>query len=103
MPYGDEGRNDRLIPARRDAEKVNDRDLLVHGVPQPAIIRWIWVGSHEGIFDEFIASIDLLVGIALIVIPDPTAAPGHHGANAQQPGHLTWPENAPLRIHQRDA
>jgi hypothetical protein len=45
----------------------------------------------------------LPVGIALIVIPDPTAAPGYHGPNTEQPGHLTWLENAPLWIYQRDA
>jgi hypothetical protein len=76
---------------------------VLHRFPQSAIIGRVRVAAHECILDEFIASIDLLVGVTLIVMPDPTAAPRHHGSDAEQPGHLTWLKYASLRVHERDA
>jgi hypothetical protein len=38
VPSHDECWNDRLIPARRSAEEINDRDLMLHRIPEPAVI-----------------------------------------------------------------
>jgi len=41
--------------------------------------------------------------LALIVVPDPTALPGKHCADRQQPRHLSGLEDAPLRIDEWEA
>src|SRR5580693_6251295 len=48
-------------------------------------------------------AIDLLVCLALIVVPDPGTAPGKDGPQAQQPAHLAGLEDAALWIDQRNA
>jgi hypothetical protein len=38
---------------------------------------------HEGVIDDIISGIDLLVDLTLIVIPDPSAPSREHRFNAQ--------------------
>src|SRR5271154_1017063 len=77
----DECRNDHLIVTGRGAEEIDDRDLPLHRIPEPPVIRRVRIGPHEGVVDDIIAFINLLVGLALIVIPNPTASPGEHGSD----------------------
>lgn len=39
VPADNECRDDGLIPTRRRAEEIDDRDLLLHRIPEPAVIR----------------------------------------------------------------
>src|SRR5580704_3240063 len=39
MPADDECRDDALIATGRSAEKIDDRDLLLHRIQKPAVIR----------------------------------------------------------------
>jgi hypothetical protein len=55
MPTHYECRDDGLIPTGRGAEKVDDRNLMLHRIPEPAVIRRVWVATHEGVFDDIIA------------------------------------------------
>ena len=103
VPAHNECRNDRLIPSDRTPKEIDDRDLLLHRVPEPAVIGRVRVGAHEGVFDDIIAHVDLAMGLALIVIPDPTASPGEYGSDGQQPCHLPGLEDAALRVNERDA
>ena len=41
--------------------------------------------------------------LALVVVPDPSAAPRKSGSKTQQPSHLVRFENAALRIDERNA
>jgi hypothetical protein len=84
MPPHDEGRCDRLRPAGGGPEEIDDRDLFLHRLAQPAVIRRVRVGAHECVFDNIIARVDLPVSILLIVIPDAPALPGEHGSDGQQ-------------------
>ena len=103
MPAHDECRDDGLIPTRRRAEEIDDRGLLLHRIPKPAIIGRVRVGPHEGIVDNFVARVDLAMSVALIVIPDPSAPSREHGLDAQYVCHLPRLENPALRIHEGDA
>jgi putative restriction endonuclease len=38
---------DRLIATGRSAEKIDNGDLMLHRVPEPAVIRRVWVGAHD--------------------------------------------------------
>jgi len=80
MPANDKGGKDRLIPARRCAEEVDDRDLLLHGVVEPAVIGHVRVGAHEGVLDDFFTIVDLTMGLPLVVIPNTPTLPGEDGA-----------------------
>jgi len=77
-------------------EWLNDRDLPLHRIPKPAVIRRVRVGAHECIVDDIIARVDLAMSVALIVIPDPSAFSREHRFDAQQVFHLPWLENAAL-------
>jgi hypothetical protein len=103
VPPDDECRNDRLVPTGRCAEEIDDRDLLLHRIPEPTVVGRIRVAPHEGIVDEIVAGVDLLVGLALILIPDPAASTREHGADGQEPGHLTWFEDAALGVDEGNA
>src|SRR5439155_301995 len=103
VPAHDERRDDRLVAPRRGPEEIDNWDLLLHSFAEPAVIRRVWVRAHECVFDNIIARVDLPMGLALVVIPDPTALPWKDGSDRQQPGHLAGFEDAPLRIDERDA
>jgi hypothetical protein len=103
MPADDEGRNDGLITTGRGAEEVDDRDLPLHGIPQPPIIWRVWIGAHERVIHDIIAGIDLAMNVALIVIPDPSAPSREHRLDAQEVFHLARLEDPALRIDQRNA
>jgi hypothetical protein len=103
MPAHDECRDDGLIPTRRSAEEIDDRDLLLHRIPEPAVIRGVRVGPHEGIVDNLVARVDLAMSLALIVITDPPALAREHGSDGKQPCHLPGFEDSALRIHEGDA
>jgi hypothetical protein len=76
---------------------------MPHGIPEPAVIRRIWVGAHECIIDYIIAGVDLLVSFTLIVIPNPSALSREHGSDGQQPCHLARLEDAALGVDERNA
>ncbi len=71
-----------------NAEIGIDADQVSIRIPKPAVIRRVQVDAQKGVFHHIIAGVDLLVGLALIVIPDPPASSGEHGSDGQQPGHL---------------
>ena len=98
MPLDDESRDDGLIPTGRSAEEIDDRDLLSHGVEEPAVIRRVRVGAHECVIDDIITGIDLLVDLTLVVIPNPSAPSREHRLDAQQVCHLPRLKNSTLRI-----
>src|SRR5262245_830635 len=81
VPAHNECRNDGLIPTGRGSEEIDGRDLLLHRVPEPAIIRGVRVGAHELVVDYIIARINLAVSFTLIVVPNPSASPGEHGSD----------------------
>jgi hypothetical protein len=62
----------------------------------------IRVRTHEGIFDNFVAVVDLPVGLALIVIPHASTLPGKDSSDREQRRHLSRFENAALRVDERD-
>jgi hypothetical protein len=103
MPAHNECWNDRLIMTRRGAEEINYRDLLLHRIPEPAVIRRVWVGAHKGVFDDIITRVDLAISLALIVIPDPPTVPREHGSDRQQVFHLARLEDTALRVDERYA
>jgi hypothetical protein len=78
-------------------------DLLLQSLAEPAVIRRVRVGAHEGVFDDIIALIDLAMSFALIVIPNATALAGEDGPDREQGRHLPRLEDAALRIDQWDA
>jgi hypothetical protein len=92
-----------LIATRRGAEEIDDRDLPLHRIQEPAVIRRVRVGAHECVFDDIITHVDLAMSLALIVIPDPPAASKEHGSDGHQPCHLPGLEDPPLRVDERDA
>jgi len=77
MPPDDKRRDDGLIAIGRSAEEIDDRDLLLHRIPEPAVIRGVRVGPHEGIVDTLVARVDLAMSLALFVIPDSPALLGN--------------------------
>jgi hypothetical protein len=98
MPPDDKRRDDGLIAIGRSAEEIDDRDLLLHRIPEPAVIRGVRVGPHESIVDNLVARVDLAVSLALIVIPDPPALPREHRSDGQQPCHSPRLENPALWV-----
>jgi hypothetical protein len=98
VPAYDKCRDDGLIPTGRGAEKIDDRDLLLHRIPEPAVIRRVRIGAHELVVDDIITSVDLAMSVALIVIPDPSAPFREHRFDAQQVFHLPGLEDPALRV-----
>jgi hypothetical protein len=98
MPPHDKCRDDGLIPTRRCAKEIDDRGLLLHRIPEPAVIRRVRVGPHEGVVDNLVACVDLAISLALIVIPDPSAPSREDGFDAQQVCHLPRLEDPALRV-----
>src|ERR1700730_18999132 len=96
-PSHDERRNDRLIPTGRRAEEIDDRDLLLHRIQEPAVIRRVRVGAHELVVDDIITRVDLAMSLALVVVPDSPALPGEHRLDTQQVFHMPRLENPALR------
>jgi len=103
VPAHDERRDDRLIPTGRGAEEIDNRDLPLHRIQKPAVTRRVQVTAHGLVFDDIITHVDLAMGLALIIIPDPSASSRKHGLNAQQVCHLLWLENPEPRVDQRNA
>jgi hypothetical protein len=103
MPAHDECRDDGLIPTGRRAEEIDDRDLLVHHIQEPAVIRRVRVGAHECVVDNLVARVDLVMSLALILIPDPSTSSREDGLDAQQVCHLARLEDPALRVGQRNA
>jgi hypothetical protein len=103
VPSHDERRNDRLIPTRRRAQEIDDRDLLPHRIQKPAVIRRVRISAHELVVDDIITRVDLAMSVALIVIPDPSAPSREHRFDAQQVFHLPGLEDPVLRIHEGNA
>src|ERR1700756_4569562 len=98
MPADDKCRDNRLIPTGRNAEEIDDRDLLLHRIPEPTVIRRVRIGAHKSVIDDIITSVDLAMNLALIVIPDLSAPSREHGLDAQQVFHLPGLEDPALRL-----
>jgi hypothetical protein len=64
----------------------------------PAVIRRVRVATHECVLDDITTRIDLGMCLALVVIPDPPAAPGEHGSDGQERRHLPRLEDPALRL-----
>jgi hypothetical protein len=60
------------------------------------------VGSHESIVDDIVAGVDLLVGFALILIPDAAALPREDRTDREETAHLARLEYATLWVNQRN-
>ena len=73
VPAHNECRNDGLIPTGRGSEEIDDRDLLLHRVPEPAVIRRVRVAAHESVIDDIITRVGLAMSLALIG-PDPSTS-----------------------------
>jgi hypothetical protein len=103
MPADDECRDDGLITTGRSAEEIDHRDLSLHRIPEPAVIRRVRVGAHERVIHDIIARVDLAMDLALIVIPNPSPPSGEHGLDAQKVFHLPGLEDPALRVDQRNS
>ena len=55
MPAHNECWVDGLIPTGRRAKEIDDRNLPLHRIQEPAVIRRVRVGAHELVVDEVIA------------------------------------------------
>ena len=82
MSPHNECRDDGRIMIRRRAEEIDNRDLLLHRVQEPAIISRVKVGAHELVVDDIITSVDLAMSVALIVIRDSSAPSREHRLDA---------------------
>jgi hypothetical protein len=70
MPAHYECRDDGLIPTGRRAEERDDRDLPLHRIQEPRVIRRVRVGAYECVVDDIIACVDLAMSLARIIVPD---------------------------------
>ncbi len=59
MPAHYECRDDGLIPTRRRAEEIDDWDLPLHRIQEPAVIRRVRIGARECVVDDIITRVDL--------------------------------------------
>jgi hypothetical protein len=71
VPANAEGRHDRQVMAGRRAEEIDHRDLAHHRLVQASVIGRIPVDPHEGVLYGISACVDLMMRLALVVIPDP--------------------------------
>ena len=88
VPSYDEGWDNWPVATGRDPKEIDHGHLLLHRLAEPPIVRRTRVGSHEGVFDAVVPSVDLLLGFPLIVIPDPGSRSWEHGFHTQQARHL---------------
>jgi hypothetical protein len=44
---------------RRSAEEIDDRDLVLHRIPEPAVVRRVRVRAHECVINDIITGVDL--------------------------------------------
>ena len=103
MPSSNKCRNLCKKAPRRDADKINNRNLLLAGFPQPPVVCGVWIGPHERVLNQIVALVDLTMDLTLVVVPDLRTWLWEDGADGQQVMHLPWLEDSALRIHQRDA
>ncbi|MGC1891636.1 MAG: hypothetical protein WA709_37095 [Stellaceae bacterium] len=75
----------------------------MHCIQKPAVIRRVQITAHELVFNDIITRADLAMGLALIVIPDPSAPPREHRLDAQQACHCRGLKTSALRVDQRNA
>jgi hypothetical protein len=68
-----------------------------------SVIGGVRVLPHESIVDRLVALENLVVHLALIVVPDLATGLREHGLDRQQVSHLVRLEDAPLRIDEGDA
>ena len=64
MPTHDESWDYGLITTGRRAEEIDDGDLPLHRISEPAVIRRIRIGAHESIIDDIITRVDGIGGNA---------------------------------------
>jgi hypothetical protein len=103
IPVHDEGRHDRLVAPGRGAQEIDERDLALGGLAQPDVVRRRRISAHEGVVELVLPGVDLLMDLALVVVPDPAALPQEYGADAQQKGHLPGFKDAALGVPKRPA
>jgi hypothetical protein len=68
-----------------------------------SVIGGVRVLPHESIVDRLVALENLVVHLALIVVPDLATGLREHGLDRQQVSHLMRLEDAPLRIDEGNA
>src|SRR5262249_43905927 len=85
-----------------NTEKVNDRNLILACVTQPAVIGRVRVLPHEGVIDRFAAFKNLAVDLALVVVPDSAAGLREYRLDGEKILHLLRLKDATLRIDERN-
>ena len=92
-----------LIAAGRNAEEIDDRNLVLERLAKPSVVGGVRVLAHEGVIDRLVALENLAMHLALVVVPDLAARLREHSLDRQQELHLLRLEDAALRIDERDA
>ena len=88
IPPGNEGRDYSLVLARRDAQEIDDGNLVLVSLAQPSVVGGSRVGAHKGVVDGFLALVDLPVRVPLVVVPDLSTASRYDGLDRQEEAHL---------------
>lgn len=103
IPPNDKGGNDGVIESGSKPKEINNWNLSIHYFSKPTIICSLWISSHESIFHNLVALINLLLHAALIVVPDFPARTRKYSSNGKQIFHLFWLKDATLRVYERNA
>ena len=103
MPTSRRGRIDGGVPTGCDAEEVDNRHLRFHCLFEPPIVGGTRVTPHEGVVNQLLTGMNLLVDPPLIVIPNSRAGPWIDGADAQYKTHRARLEDTTLRINERNS
>src|SRR6478672_10979189 len=70
IPADEERREKCLIEPRGDSKKINYGDPIFHCLFKPTIVGRIRVLPHERVVNGLVATVNLLVDLGLVVIPD---------------------------------
>jgi hypothetical protein len=104
VPARNEGRDHGLVSAGRDAEEVNNSNLVIECFAQPSIVCGLGVLTHEGIVNRFVAFKNLAMYLALVVVPDLATRPGEYCLDRENKSHLLRLKDAtprdPLALEQ---
>src|SRR5262245_12868749 len=70
VPTGNEGGKHGLIAARGYTEKIDNRHVVLECVAKLSVVRGIGVLPHKGVIDGLVTLENLLMHLALVVIPN---------------------------------